>query len=171
MICDGDVCLRPISINDTDFILEMRNDLEDSLSYFSDYPLYDFEHTNWLKTKQKDMDMIIEYKKERAGRVRISNIDYRNQKCEFGIQVHKDFRVKGIGYRSSMIIINYVFQNLPIRKIYLHTLEDNQKAIRLFQKLGFTVEGVFKEEIFKDGKWRNVLRMALMNPKLKNEPM
>jgi len=164
MLCEGEICLRPISTEDTNFILELRNDLSDSISYFSDYPLYDFEHVNWLRTKSKDIDMIIEYKGEKAGRIRMSNIDYRNQKCEFGIHIHKKFRNKGIAYKSSMLLIKYVFENLPIRKIYLHTLEDNTQAVEFFKKLGFTTEGIFIQEIYKDGKWRNMIRMAIFKP-------
>lgn len=161
MICVEDICLRPISINDTQFILELRNNLDDSLSFFSDYPLYDFEHNNWIRNKEKDIDMIIEFKGEKAGRIRMTNFDYRNQKCEFGIHLKKEFRGKGISYRASTLLIEYVFKNLPIRKIYLHTLEDNKRAVEFFQKLGFQIEGIFKDEIYKDGKWRNIVRMSL----------
>lgn len=167
MLCRERICLRPISMNDTEFVLELRNDLEDSMSYFSDYPVYDFEHMNWLRTKQqKDMDMIILVEGERAGRVRITNIDYRNQRCEFGIHLHKNFRGKGIAYEAGKLIIEYVFENLPIRKIYLHTMEENERAVKLFKKLGFQIEGVFVEEIYKDGKWRNILRMACFNSRM-----
>ncbi|MCX7653971.1 MAG: GNAT family N-acetyltransferase [Fervidobacterium sp.] len=168
MICNENICLRPLSLEDTNFVLELRNDLDDSLSYFSDYPLYDFEHIDWLKKKEKDIDMIIEYKGQRVGRVRITNIDYRNQKCEFGIHIHKNFRGMGLAYKAGSIIIDYVFRNLPIRKIYLYTMEENVKAVKLFQKLGFVIEGTLIEEVFKDGKWRNVLRMAIFRQDSKN---
>jgi diamine N-acetyltransferase len=164
MICKDNICLRPISINDTDFILELRNNIDDSLSFFSDYPLYDFEHIKWLNKKEKDIDMIIEYKSSKVGRIRISNIDYRNRKCEFGIHIHKDYRGKGIAYKASQMLLEYVFNKLPIRKVYLHTLEDNKAAVKFFRKLGFKEEGIFIDEIYKDGKWRNMIRMAIFNP-------
>jgi hypothetical protein len=75
MICKSDICLRPLSINDTEFILELRNNLEDSLSFLSEYPLYDFEHVNWLNNKEKDIDMIILFKGEKVGRVRLTSLE------------------------------------------------------------------------------------------------
>ena len=161
MLRKGNILLRPISINDTEFILELRNDLEIASNFFSDPPVYDYEHLKWLNNHPKDIDLIIEYDGEKVGRIRLTNVDYRNQKAEYGIVLKKEYRRKGIAKTASRLLIDYVFNNLPIRKIYLHVFEDNNAAIGLYKKLGFKVEGVFKEEIFKSGSWKNVLRMAL----------
>jgi RimJ/RimL family protein N-acetyltransferase len=59
------------------------------------------------------------------------------------------------------LIIEYVFKNLPIQKIYLHTLKDNEKAFKFFKKLGFEIEGILRNEVFKDGKFRDVLIMSI----------
>ncbi|MDI3517612.1 MAG: diamine N-acetyltransferase [Thermotogota bacterium] len=165
MLSDGELLLRPISLNDTEFILKLRNDLEMSQNFFSDPPLYDFHHIEWLKSQRNDIDLIIEVNNQRAGRIRVYNLDFRNQRCEYGIELLKAYRGKGIAKKSSTLLINYVFNNLPVRKIYLYVFEDNVDAIKLYERLGFEVEGIFKEEYFKCGKWKNVLRMALFKDK------
>lgn len=164
MLKNDAVTLKPISLKDTDFILELRNDLEIADQFFSDAPLYDFEHTNWLKNRNKDdLDFVIveNQTQRKAGRIYITNVDYRHQKGEYGIVLHPEFRRKNIAYEASDLLIDYVFRNQPINKIYLEVFESNLKAIKLYEKIGFKKEGLFKEEYFKNGTFQNVCRMSL----------
>lgn len=52
-----------------------------------------------------------------------------------------------------------------IQKIALNVLETNDKAIKLYQKLGFEIEGTLKnDKILSDGKFYNTIMMGrLMN--------
>jgi len=171
MLKNDAVTLKPISEKDTDFILELRNDLEIADHFFTDAPLYDFEHNNWLKTRNKDdLDFLIieNQTQKKAGRIYITHIDYRHQKGEYGVVLHPEFRGKHFGYESSVLILNYVFNNLPINKIYLEVFKENTKALNLYQKIGFVEEGLFKEEFFKNGTFKDVIRMGILKKEWKN---
>lgn len=164
MLRNDAITLKPISLIDTDFILELRNNLEIADQFFSDAPVYDFEHNNWLKKRNnEDLDFIIldNHSQKRAGRIYLTNINFRHQKCEYGIVLHPESRGKNIAYEASKLLIDYVFQNLPINKIYLEVFEGNLKAIKLYEKIGFKQEGLFKAEYFKNGTFQNVCRMGL----------
>lgn len=163
MIQSGSIRLRPISEDDTDLILELRNDLKNAANFFSDPPLYDFGHKKWLASLDLNgIYMVIEYVGEKVGTITITNIDYRHQKAEYGRIVVKDsYRGKGIAFTASNLLISYVFHNLPIRKINLEVFADNIQAVRFYEKLGFEKEGLFKKEYYKNGTWKDVLRMAL----------
>jgi diamine N-acetyltransferase len=161
MLVDGEITLRPISKVDTEFIVDSRNSLNIFDNLCSDLPTYDFKHEQWLNNFDYAIDMIIHYNKQRCGRVTIYNIDYRNQKAEYGIFVNQEYQGRDIAYRASKILINYVFSNLNIRKIYLHVFSTNVPAIKLYKKLGFVEEGILKEEIYKNGKYRDLIRMAI----------
>ena len=39
--------------------------------------------------------------------------------------------------------------------------KDNKKAIHIYEKLGFQVEGVLRQEFFINGQYRDVTRMCL----------
>ena len=163
MIKGKGILLRPISENDTDFVLSMRNNLEIANQFFTDPPVYDFAHRRWLSSLSGDIiDLIIETKeRERAGRIYLTNIDYRNSKAEFGIALQTVFTGKGIASVASELLLDYCFGNLPIRKVYLQVFSDNKKAIALYEKLGFAVEGLFKQEVFKRGNFKDIIRMAV----------
>ncbi len=162
MLKTARITLYPIQQKDTGFILEIRNNLDITREFISDSPLYDFVHEKWLKSQPADvLDFIIEYQGERAGRVFLNNISYRHQKGEFGIVVIEKFRNKGIAQEAGQLLLGYVFENLPIRKITLSVFSDNTPALQLYEKLGFIREGHFREEYYKNGAWRDIFRMAL----------
>jgi len=143
MLTNGKITLRPISVKDTDFILSLRNDTDISQEFISDPPMYDFTHEQWIKNRTGDfLDFIIVVEGDDAGRIYVYPISYRHQHAE-------------------ILLIDYIFTNLPIRKIFLHVFSDNADAIRLYNRLGFRTEGIFKEEYYKNGTWRDITRMAL----------
>jgi RimJ/RimL family protein N-acetyltransferase len=48
-----------------------------------------------------------------------------------------------------------------IQKISLHVLETNEKAIKLYERFGFEVEGVLKKDKFlSDGNYYNTIVMG-----------
>jgi len=164
------VKLIPISEKDTEYLLELRNNLEISKYFFSQLPIYDFKHEKWLYDLDKVLDFIIYYDSKKVGRIYIYNIDFLNEKGEFGIIVEKSYSGQGIAYKASQLLFNYVFTNLKINKIYLLVFSENERAIKLYEKLGFEQEGYFKKEVFKNGRFQNVIRMALFRDEwLKNE--
>jgi|LSQX01.2.fsa_nt_gb diamine N-acetyltransferase len=166
MLQEKEIKLFPISEKDTEFVIMLRNKINISDNFFTNPPLYDFEHVAWLKNIDKnDIYLIIEYNNKKIGLINISKVDYLNEKAEFGIVIDENYQGKGIAYKSSKLLINYVFDNLKINKIYLNVFSDNENAIKLYKKLGFEQEAFLREEIFKNGKFKNVIRMALFKSK------
>lgn len=172
MLKNKDIELIPISKEDTEYIIKLRNTREINENLFSNPPTYDFEHLKWLNQIDKnDIHLIIKVKDEKAGIINITKIDYKNEKCEYGIALDPEYTGKGIAYKASRLLLDYVFNNLKIRKIYLEVFSDNPRAKSLYEKIGFKQEGYFKEEVFKNGKFRDVIRMACYKSEWKNESL
>ena len=53
---------------------------------------------------------------------------------------------KGIGTEATSLICKYGFEQLGLNKIFLKTNEDNHAARRVYEKVGFSLEGVLREE-------------------------
>jgi ribosomal-protein-alanine N-acetyltransferase len=75
---------------------------------------------------------------------------------------------KGYAKEASKTIVDYCFGPAGIRKITLGVVEDNVNAVKLYEKLGFAVEGRYRKHGFYAGKFCNVLRMALFNPEFES---
>jgi RimJ/RimL family protein N-acetyltransferase len=61
-------------------------------------------------------------------------------------------------------IVNYGFDKLKIHKICGDSGSDNPASGRVMEKAGFTREGVFREHVYKDGQYVDVLHWGLINP-------
>lgn len=66
------------------------------------------------------------------------NIDSMRGEAELGILIgDPDYWNKGYGSDAVTTLVNHVFKERHMNRIYLHTLEDNLRAQRCFEKCGF----------------------------------
>ncbi|SFF00733.1 Protein N-acetyltransferase, RimJ/RimL family [Bacillus sp. OV194] len=86
-----------------------------------------------------------------------------SHKVEFGICILKEFWGYGIGRNLLKESIAWADSN-EIKKITLNVLETNENAVHLYEKLGFEIEGVLKnDKILSDGKYYNTIMMGRFN--------
>ncbi|MDZ5471402.1 GNAT family N-acetyltransferase [Bacillus sp. 31A1R] len=89
-----------------------------------------------------------------------SNLKRLAHKVEFGICVLKDYWGYGIGKNLLKETIIWADSN-SIKKISLAVLETNEKAIQLYEKLGFEIEGVLKrDKLLSDGNYYSTIMMG-----------
>lgn len=79
---------------------------------------------------------------------------------EFGISVRKKHWNKGIGYLLLQELISWAEINKAIRKINLTVQVENEKAIALYEKFGFEVEGRIRRDSYIDGVFYDTYRMG-----------
>lgn len=48
-----------------------------------------------------------------------------------------------------------------MHKIYLVVDKENEKAVHVYKKVGFIVEGELLDEFFVDGNYHNAIRMCM----------
>lgn len=102
------------------------------------------------------------------GNIKIDPINCKHGTGEYGIMMgDKSEWSKGYAKESSIAVIDFCFGELNLRKMTLGVLEYNVAAVQLYQKLGFTTEGIYKKHVLHDGIYCNILRMALFNPTYK----
>ena len=102
------------------------------------------------------------------GNIKIDPINIRHGLGEYGILIgNKTYWGHGYAREASIAIINYCFSELKLRKICLGVVKDNRAAVRLYEKLGFCVEGDYKRHGFYNNKYCDMLRMAIFNDLIK----
>jgi len=90
-------------------------------------------------------------------------IDWKSRKAEFFITIgEKQFWGKGLGSDALRIVIRVAFDKMNLNRLWLTVLVDNPRAVRCYEKCGFVREGLLKQESYVDGKYRDVLLMALL---------
>lgn len=72
---------------------------------------------------------------------------------EFGMSVRKQHWGLGIGSLMLDTLIDWARGTRIVKKINLRVRADNQRAIVLYKRKGFVIEGTIRREVFLDGKY------------------
>ncbi|KMZ53885.1 GNAT family N-acetyltransferase [Dorea sp. D27] len=81
---------------------------------------------------------------------------------ELGIVVAKRYQGQGIGTELIRQLIEWAKGNGMTRRISLDTRADNVKAVELYMKFGFIVEGCRRNATLLDGKYYDLYVMGMM---------
>lgn len=77
-----------------------------------------------------------------------------------GMAVHDDYQNKGIGTALMRSILDMTDNWLNIRRVELDVYTDNLRAVHLYKKFGFEIEGVRRDFAFRDGEYVDAYHMA-----------
>lgn len=165
----ADVVLRRPEPRDAEFLYTFRNDWEviQGLGGFSTgYAIKDIH--DWIEFHRTKRDEIIwtiaaADTDNCLGHVGLYNIDHRVREAEFAIMVgDKTWWGKGIGKKVTSAVVDYGFRQLNLHRVHLTVLKSNDRAISLYEKLGFKTEGILRDGQFRDGRYVDVVVMGLL---------
>ncbi len=95
------------------------------------------------------------------------NYDHRNACSEFGLTIgEKSYWGQGFGSEAVRMIVKVGFYTLNLNRIYLRVLESNTRAIRAYEKAGFTHEGRQRDAAFIKGEYHDYLVMSILRDEL-----
>jgi RimJ/RimL family protein N-acetyltransferase len=115
------------------------------------------------------MFAIIEKESDRhIGNIKISNINWINRTAEIGRMIgEKDTWGKGYGLEALKLTVDYCFKRLNLHKVIAGTVVDNIAPQKNYERLGFKVEGRFREHVLFDGKYRDTISVAILRDEWK----
>ena len=164
------VMLRKMTEQDILKYHEWKNNLDIMRSTSPYLDMYSFE-----ETKQFVMDVILNNQNSKSymivdnethnviGITSLVNIDWKNRNAECIIDIgEKDYWGKGIGKESLSMLLQYAFLELNLNRVGLKVYSFNERAINLYNNLGFVKEGEIRQEIYRDGSWHNTIIMGLL---------
>lgn len=165
------VSLKIIEKHDLAHIKIWKNDLT-IMNQIISKPFFSSELkiSDWLNSVSNDPNQalfgIFGQSNEIIGIVRLMYIDWINRTTLLGIYIgNEKNRGQGYGKATLELIADYAFTNLNLRKIGLNVLAENHSAVLLYKKFGFQEEGCLKENVYIDGKYKDVLVMSLFKRK------
>ncbi len=165
----GEKCvLRPLRMEDAKILSEIANDIE-VRDYLSNvFPYTEIVEENFIKSlsSQKvptDIVFGIEIDGKLIGTVGIHRINWASRNGYLGIAIFdKGFWNRGIGTEATSLILKYAFEYLNLHKILLEVYEYNERAIRVYEKLGFKREGILRKNHYLKGKYYDVIVMGIL---------
>jgi len=79
-----------------------------------------------------------------------------------GISVNREWRDKGVGTALLRHMIDWAKNSNVIKRIELDVMAHNERAIHVYEKLGFKLEGRKLAAMYKDGGFIDVYFMGLL---------
>jgi RimJ/RimL family protein N-acetyltransferase len=158
-----EVSIIPLKPDQVITICEWLKRKEIKKTFIDFLPKQQSELTDYLFEEPKRNYFGIYYHHQIVGIVGAENVDFYHKTLEMKKFVGAvDFSGKGIGKKGTFLFLYHVFMNLQFNKVYIHSLDTNIHNINLNSKFGFELEGVFFQEIYRSGKYYDVVRMGLL---------
>lgn len=170
MITEGDVRLRPLEAKDLETCRQWVNDPEVARLVNRVLPVSAVEHAEWHKRLVADrsqvlfaIDVASGRRRRHIGNCGLKSIDQRAQKAELWIYIgEKRCWGKGYGSQATRALLRFAFQSLGLNRVYLYCPAYNERALGMYEKVGFKREGRFRQDIFMDGQYHDSIWMAIL---------
>lgn len=88
--------------------------------------------------------------------------DVYRKSAEIGYWVGEPFWGEGIATQAVGLLVGLAFKELALVRLYAGVFEYNVGSMRVLEKKGFVKEGISKKAVFKNGKFWDEHRYALV---------
>lgn len=105
---------------------------------------------------------VIFFKNIPIGLINLAEIDYINRNLSAGYYIG-DKSYRSIGAMVPPYLYNYVFGEMQFRKIYGQVVAGNDGVLKMHALHGFREVGVFKEHLFKNGTFNDLILIELLS--------
>ncbi len=166
MIRSHRVYLGALELEHIPLLTRWRNDPM-VIAYFGRYqPISFLENQRWYERQLDDKSVrnfIVNSDDKPIGWCGLENIDSQHGQAEVFLLIgERDYWGKGLGCEILSALLGFGFNELNLHRIYAYMLEPNKKAIRCFEKCGFTREGIAREAVFRHGEYLNMIWMSMI---------
>lgn len=139
------VLLREITRQDADVVERWPKFTEPDLQW-ANFDLRTPEEKGlWLRQEQGDFTRlrlaIVPPGSEIIGLVSLRDIDYRRGSATLGIRLSAGQVGQGYGTDAVITLLGYAFGTLALKRVNLDVAQHNARALRCYEKCGFTVVG------------------------------
>ena len=96
------------------------------------------------------------------GNVGLIQLHPRHRSAEITYFIRPDAWGKGYATEAAEVLVRYGFEKKQLHRIAGTCMKQNAASQRVMEKLGFRVEGIAREELYKDGVFLDVTHLALL---------
>ncbi|WP_369246726.1 GNAT family N-acetyltransferase [Streptomyces sp. R41] len=160
--------LRPFTEDDALGMAEIVEDPE--VSRFTGEPsaeltlerLRSWYGSRSAQTDRLDLAVTDRASGELVGEVVLYDWNPAGRSCTFRTLIGPRGRGKGLGTEATRLIVGHGFEQLGLHRIELELYSHNQRARRVYDKVGFVEEGVRRQTETRDGVWVDETIMAIL---------
>ena len=127
------------------------------------------KHEAWLEESSKShnefrFSIRLLDSDEFLGIAELDGVDWPHGDCGLGIGLmDPESWGKGYGRDAVALLLRFAFAELNLHRVTLTVFEYNERAIALYEKMGFHREGTFRERLRRDGKRYDMYLYGILN--------
>ncbi|MFD0713733.1 GNAT family N-acetyltransferase [Paenibacillus sp. GCM10027626] len=97
------------------------------------------------------------------GQIDLFKFDWKNRAAELGIVIgSRQWQGQGYGAEAIGVLQRFVFEQLNMNRLQLEVHDYNARAIRCYQKCGFTEEGRLRQRHYRNGIYSDIIVMSIL---------
>lgn len=137
------------------------------LEYFGPHlPMSLSQEEEWYEKQFQDptvCNFAIEFEGQHIGGAGFAKIDGRNRSAEVGLFVGlPELWDQGLGRDILKTLVRFGFEQLNLNRIYLRVFAENNRAVHLYEKVGFQHEGRWRQAEYRHGCYHDMLWMSIL---------
>jgi diamine N-acetyltransferase len=176
MIYGDGIRLRAIERTDIPKFLKWFNDPEVTKGLATIFPMSEAREIQWFDEMLKrpievqpfGIEIEVDGEWQLIGNTSFFDFDKFAHSSEIGIVIgEKKNWGKGYGSKALRLVLKHGFDSMNLNRISLKVYALNDRAIRVYNKVGFTLEGTMRDAIFRDGKYFDVHMMSILRKEWK----
>lgn len=159
------IYLLPVEKEDLDFMLKMRKNPDIMEFWFGEPYMTKEKLTKFYDDSQKDdtIRQFIAYSDDqKIGYTSLFRISLRHRTAVFGIMIDADHQGKGYAEHIVHEVVKYAFYQLNLNKVTLDVVDYNEKAIHIYEKVGFKIEGRKEQQYMIKGNYHTGYAMGIL---------
>lgn len=161
-----DVKLVDLTESHLEMVRNWRNLPEVSAYMYTSEPISQAQQKAWFANVKNDAGSkywIIEVDEKPIGLASLTGISKVFNSCSWAFYLgDSSIRGGGIGSKVEFLVLSYVFETLQLNKLRCEVFTFNEKVIQMHEKFGFRREAYFRQHVFKDGAYKDVVGLALL---------
>lgn len=164
------VYLRPAEHHEVTLLATWLNDAQVTETLGVRGPQSDSAEERWFEELQAEQGksrwhfvVCLRADDRPIGIVGLHAVDQVNGKAELGVGIGEPgLWDQGFGTEASQVLLDFGFGELRLHRVYLHVFATNRRAVHLYEKLGFQLEGTGREAVYRHGARHDVHLMGLL---------
>jgi RimJ/RimL family protein N-acetyltransferase len=162
------IFLRPLEKEDLIYRPKWFNDPEINKTMLISIPIGYSQTLQWFERSLKDptklnLSICDITSNKVIGMTGLLNINHLHQNAQFYITIgEKEYWGKKIPDEVIPLVLEHGFMELNLNKIYLWTINSNERARKVYERNGFDLEAVMKQHYFCRGKFQDLYQQAVL---------
>ena len=177
MIYGDHIRLRALELSDVPTMTAWFNDPEVRRYLLVFAPMSQLSEERWVRNildSKDDFVFGIEVPAgegwQHIGNVGLHHIDWKHRSATFGIVIGMPaFWNQGHGSDATRTMTRFAFDVLNLHRVQLDVFDFNPRARRVYEKIGFKLEGTRRQALFAEGQYHDEHIMAVLRAEFREQ--